>query len=104
MDEKAVLEIATKHKEEKNKLVKKYGPMMMNILFRHCYQPIQRLIEKDEAVLEYCYIAYDKEKSNMLCGIVIIQPEKKLKLLISVNSMNWLSNGLNSLNLQKALA
>ena len=82
MDEKAVFEIATKHKEEENKLVKKYGPMMMNILFRHCYQPIQRLIEKDEAVLEYCYIAYDKEKSNMLCGIVIIQPEKKPLALI----------------------
>lgn len=56
MDKQAVSEIATKHKEEENKLVKSYGPMALKLLFRHCYQPIQHLLEKDEFVLDYCYL------------------------------------------------
>ena len=91
MDEQAVLEIATKHKEEENKLVKSYGPMVMNILFRHCYQPIQRLIEKDEVVLEYCYLACKKEQSVILCGVVVIRPEEKpLTLVIDFSKFDRL--------------
>ena len=91
MDEQAVLEIATKHKEEENKLVKSYGPMVMNILFRHCYQPIQELIEKDEAVLDYCYLACEKEQSVILCGVVVIRPkEKPLALVIDFSEFDRL--------------
>ena len=83
MDKQAISEIATKHKEEENKLVKSYGPMALKLLFRHCYQPIQHLLEKDEFVLDYCYLcasesrcdATCKEQLGTLCGVVIIKPE-----------------------------
>ena len=85
MDEWAILQVIRKYKDEENKLVQNYGPATLDVLFRHCYQPIQKLIEKDEVVLDYCYLCthenttndVDKAKSEILCGIVVIKPEGK---------------------------
>ena len=90
MDKQAISEIATKHKEEENKLVKSYGPMALKILFRHCYQPIQHLLEKDEFMLDYCYLcasesqcdATCKDQLGILCGVVVIKPEGKPLALV----------------------
>ena len=40
VDQKSVLQIAAKHKEEADKLAKQFGPTALSIIFRHCYQPI----------------------------------------------------------------
>ena len=91
-----VSEIATKHKEEENKLVKSYGPMALNILFRHCYQPIQKLIEKDEVVLDYCYLCASKdtaykEQPGILCGILVIKPQgEPLALVVDFSAFDSL--------------
>ena len=83
MDEHAILQIIMKHKDEENRLVKNYGPTTLDVIFRHCYQPVQRLIEKDEVVLDYCYLYVHENPTNhevrpeTLCGIVVIKPEGK---------------------------
>ena len=89
MDERTILEVIMKHKDKENTLVKNYGPTTLDIIFRHCYQPIQKLIEKDEVVLDYCYLcarenATDHEvRPEILCGIVVIKPEGKPFFCIS---------------------
>ena len=81
MDKEAISQIVAIHKEEENKLVQRCGPMILKILFRHCYQPIQQLLEKDEIVLDYCYLCAlsedgsDKDQPEIRCGIVAIRPE-----------------------------
>lgn len=99
MDKQAISEIATKHKEEENKLVKKYGPMALKLLFRHCYQPIQHLLEKDEFVLDYCYLCASESRCDttheeplgILCGVIVIKPEgKPLTLVIDFSKFGSL--------------
>lgn len=81
MEEQTILQVIMKHKDEENKLVQNYGPTTLDVLSRHCYQPIQKLLEKDEVVLDYCYLYAHKHvneiKPEILCGIVVIKPEEK---------------------------
>ena len=91
MNEQAILQIAAKHREEENKLVQRYGPATLKILFRHCYQPIQQLLEKDEVVLDYCYLSASEHLGDntcesqlgIQCGVVLIKPEGKPLALVT---------------------
>lgn len=98
-DEQAILQVATKHKEEENKLVQSYGPATLKTLFQHCYQPIQQLIEKDEIVLDYCYLCAHQNSGDDTCkhqlgvlyGIVVIKPEgKPIALVVDFSNFSSL--------------
>lgn len=99
MDQKSVLQIAAKHKEEADKLAKQFGPTALSIIFRHCYQPIQKLIDDDEIVLDYCYLYTSelltddtcKSKLGIQCGIVVIKSKgNPLSLIVDFSNFNSL--------------
>ena len=91
IDPKSVSQILNRHREEADKLAQKVGPAALNIIFSHCYEPIQKVICKDEVVIEYCYLyAYDK---CITCGITVIKPEgNPLSFIVDFSNFNHLVN------------
>lgn len=95
MDREAFSQVVAKHKKEADELAKQLGPVTLNTMTRHCYQPIQMLIGDDEIVLEYCYLYADEAGSKTVihCGIVVIQPkEDPLVLTVDFSNFNTIGN------------
>ena len=81
IDSHIILQAASEHKQNENALVQHHGPTILNMLFKQSYHLIQKVLEKDEVVLDYCYLGgiYNDEgtTSELYCGIVVIKPEGK---------------------------
>ena len=99
MDQESVSQVATKHKKEADELAKQFGPATLNIIWRHCYQPIQTLIDDDEIVLDYCYLYAsemftrdtDKSELGIQCGVIVIKSKgNPLSLTIDFSNFNSL--------------
>jgi len=79
LDQQKILEVASAHKQEENKLVEAHGKTVLNILFQHNYESIQELLEEDEAVIDYCYVGASTTKdlvvSEVHCAVVLIKPK-----------------------------
>ena len=79
LDQQKILEVASAHKQEENKLVEVHGKTVLNILFQHNYESIQELLEEDEAVIDYCYVGASTNKdlvvSEVHCAVVLIKPK-----------------------------
>ena len=90
IDPGSVSQILNRHREEADKLTKKVAsPAALNIIFSHRYEPIQKVICKDEVTIEYCYLyAYDN------CIKCVIKPKvyNALSFIADISNFNYLVN------------